>query len=505
MKFTILILILLQGALSVASADVNGSIEYIGDIRVLNLWGSWTEMGFAHGYLLGPDIKEVFANYFLELVGGASNYELIRMYFEEYFEVPDELIDYTQGMIAGISDSISIYSDSLGRYLDYIDICVTSSMPDLSALAGVNSFLLCTSVSGWSNGTAGDPELNGAPAVSRNLDYYIDKDGFILENNILITFDPDEGQDWISIGFPGFAGTLSGMNESGVSACLNMGNNQGTVQYTSPFIPICMAQALGLSDTDFNSSGQCDVQDMKDALTEWNRCNSYDIHVTADRTLGGVDSSCVVVEVNNRDGIAFRYSEDEPDIAPFRMILTNHHRVLIHPVPCTRYNYLMDSLTVNPDITLERLWNFMDAVGWSATPGYGGTIQTMIFMPEQLKIGVAFTSMAVPSYEQTPEWIEWSDLFPNHDPQGIDDAFDNDLQMFQVNPNPSCGLVTVLYSGNLQDLYVYDISGRKIAFVIIDNGDGCIIADVSSFPEGIYRISARIDDTIITEEIVLLK
>lgn len=502
MKLLLLIIVCLfiSGPLQ---ADVNGSIEYIGDIRILNLWGTWSEMGYAHGYLLGPDIGEIFHEYFLEMIGGALNYESARLYFLAFFDIPSEFVDYSQGIISGVSDTISIYSDSLGRNLDYIDICVVSSTPDLSALRGINQFL-CTSVSSWDNATVGDPELNGSPAVSRNLDYYVDTGSSILENNLLITFDPQTGQDWISVGFPGFSGCLSGMNESGTSACLNMGNNQGTIQYPGKFIPICMAQALGLSDEDFNGSGSCDVQDMKDALTGWSRSNSYDIHVVADRTLAGQDSSSVVVEVNNKNGFAFRYSEDEPGIAPCRMILSNHHRVLIPPVPCYRYSYLMDSLTTNPDVTLERLWDFMEAVGWPATPGTGGTIQTMIFMPEHLKMALAFTTLSTPSFNQVPEWIEWTDIFPNHSPQGIEGSVHTEHTIL-VSPNPSSGIVTISFPDNIHDISVYDTAGRKMEVNFMYQGDSGASADLSSLPEGIYRISVQVDDGFLSENVVIIR
>lgn len=502
MKFILLIFVCLFISVPL-QADVNGSIEYIGDIRILNLWGTWSEMGYAHGFLLGPDISEVFHDYFFEMVGGVSNYQMIRGYFQAYFDIPSELVDYSQGIINGASDTISIYSDSLGRFLDHIDVCVVSAIPDLSALGGIKQFL-CTSVSAWDNATSGDPELNGSPAISRNLDYYVDTGSSILDNNLLITFDPQTGQDWISVGFPGFIGSLSGMNESGISACLNMGNNQGTTQYPGKFIPICMAQALGLSDADFNGSGSCDVQDMKDALTGWSRSNSYDIHVIGDRTLAGQDSSSVVVEVNNRDGYAFRYAEDEPDIAPCRMILTNHHRVLIPPVPCSRYTLLMDSLTTNPDVTLERLWNFMGAVGWAATPGFGGTIQTMVFIPEQLKIGLAFATVSTPSYNQVPEWIEWTDLFPNHTPQGIEGSVHTEHAIL-VSPNPSSGIVVISYQGNIHDISVYDTAGRKLDVGICEFGESCLSADLSSLPDGIYRVSVRIEDIVFTENVVIIR
>lgn len=503
MKYVLLISLCFLIVCPLFSEDVNGSIEYIGDIRVLNLWGDWTEMGYAHGYLLGPDIDEVFHEYFMEMAGGASNYENVRLYFLMYFNIPLEFVEYSQGIIGGISDTISVFSDTLGRNLDYIDICVVSATPDLSGLRGMKQFL-CTSVSAWDSATINDLELGGAPAISRNLDYYVDTGSSILENSILITFDPEAGQDWISVGFPGFSGCLSGMNESGISACLNKGNYQETTQHTTPFVPICMALALGLSNSDFNASGTCDVEDMKTALTDWNRLNSFDIHVVAGRTLAGQDSSSVVVEVNNSDGFAFRYAEDEPDIAPSRMILSNHHRVLRPPVGCWRYSCLMDSLTTDPDVTLERLWNFMEAVGWPATPGAGGTIQTMIFMPEHMKMGLAFSTVSTPSYNQVPEWIEWTDIFPNHSPQGIEGGI-NTEQVIHVSPNPSSGIVTISYQGSVHDISIYDTAGRKVDAVICESGETQLSVDLSSLPEGIYQISVKIEDTVFTGNVVIIR
>ena len=484
------------------SEDCNGSVEYIGDIRILNLWGTWEEMGYAHGYLMGPDIGAVFHDYFLEMAGGVDNYEMARTYFQTYFDVPSEFEDYAQGMVTGIADTVTLYSDSLERNIDYIDICVVSATPDISALKGFEGFQ-CSSVSSWGDATSSDPDLSGSPAISRNLDYYVDTHGTILDHNILVTLDPDDGQEWVSIGFPGFSGCLSGMNESGASAALNMGNHQGTSQYGDPFVPICMAQALGLSGSDINSSGSFDVEDMKYALTNWHRSNSYAIHVVADRNLAGLDSASVVVEINNHDGFAYRYSTDEPDIGPCRMILTNHHRVLIPPVSCYRYNYMMDSLTTNPDVTLDRLWNFMGAVGWPASPGSGGTIQTMIFMPEQLQMALAFATPSTPSYQQDPEWIEWSDIFPNHSSQGIEGSSPDDPYIHAA-PNPSADLVFLDFPESTGQIFVYDSSGRMVEAGVTRTGSDSAEVDFTNLPGGMYTISVTVGGLTASREVVIL-
>ncbi len=282
-----------------------------------------------------------------------------------------------------------------------------------------------------------------------------------------------------------------------------MGNNQGTTQYTTPFVPICMALALGLSDTDFNGSGQCDVEDMKDALTNWNRGNSYDIHVVADRSLAGQDSCAVVVEVSNMNGYAFRYSTDEPTIAPDRMIVTNHHRVLIPPVYCERYAHLMDSLTTNPDVTLQRLWNFMGAVGWPATPGAGGTIQTLMFFPELHGVSISFSTLSTPSYAKPPESIAWDDIFPNHSTQGVGEQTSDPIDVI-IFPNPSTGSVMLANTPAACRVEVYDISGRSLE-VGTQRSDGLLKLDMSKLPQGIYRILISAGDQIISREVVMLR
>jgi len=483
MKNAVILVTILS--LVTSAQDLNGSLEMIGEIRVLNLWGTWEEMGYAHGYLLGPDLKEVYEGYFLELAGGQSNVELLRTYFPLYFSIPDEFSEYANGIIAGASDTISLWSSVYSRNIDTLDLYITSSVPDLSAVVDFQH-LFCSSVSAWGNATSGDPELQGDPAISRNLDYYVDTQEIILDQHLLVVHDPSIGQDWVSVTFPGFMGCLSGMNETGLNAALNMGNYQGTSQTSPLFVPICMALALGLSSEDFDSSGTCDINDPMSAVTIWNRANSYDIHITSPIDLGTGSNPAVVAEVNNHQGFAFRYATDEPTISPCRMILTNHHRVLYPPVSCIRYTWLLDSLVTNPDVTLARLWNFMGAVGGSPIPGTGGTLQTMIFQPEQRRMGLAFSSTGTASYTKSPEWIDWSDIYPNHEPQSAPEGPVQPLQL-HIYPNPASAVLYITGGDPSANRFsLYDLSGRKLDVSFAEVANGVFSADLTTLESGLY-------------------
>ncbi len=488
----------------ILAGGVNGSLETIGEITVVNLWGTWEEMGIAHGYLLGPDLMDLYEGYFLELAGGQANIDILRAGYDSYFTVPEEFRDYASGIIAGVSDTVSLWSPVYGRDLDTLDIFITSSVPDMSAMVDFR-LLLCSSASSWGEATSGDPVLQGAPAVSRNLDYYVDHSESILEKSFLFVLDPSQGQDFLSVSFPGFMGTLSGMNESGVNATLNMGNHSGTSQTSPSFVPICMALALGLAMEDFDGSGAHDIDDLKAAATFWNRSNTYDIHITSPEELSAGGDPAVIAEVNNHEGFAFRYSQDEPAIAPCNLLLTNHHRVLYPPVYCQRYTLMLDSLDADPGVTLQRLWNFMSAVGDAPVPGLGGTLQTMIFIPDERRTGLAFASQGVASCDKEPQWIDWNDVFPNHDPQGTEGTGERPVRLSPVrNPVSSLLEVSALVDSP-GDIGVFDLSGRKQNVTFICMQENMFSADVSRLPSSVYLVRATKGQIVEWAEVVVLQ
>lgn len=463
----------------------NGSIEYIGPVRVVNLWGSWGGMGYAEGYLLGPEIMELYEVYLVELAGGTGGVETARRFVEEHFQFPVEFRKMAFGMLSGIQDTCGLYSPVFGRDLDSLDVYVAASAPDLSDLMA-NRFVSCSSTSAWGDATAGDPELGGDPAISRNLDYFIDTGSVLLDHQVLFTLDPDGGNDWVSVGMAGFMGCLSGMDEYGVCAALDMGNHYGIEKWEPDFVPVCAAQALGLSALDFDNNGRHDIVDVEAALTKWNRSCSYCIHLLAPEALV-MEEPGEVVEINNPAGSALRYSRDDPEMPRQHLCLTNHHRVLYPPVPCDRYALLSDSIQADPSMTLDRLWGLMAAVGFAPVPGAGGTVQTMIFIPEDLRIGLAFTAPGLPSYAQPPQWIEWGDLFPNHVPDGIGEEGRPSAEP-GAWPNPASGEVVVSWPG-ADGLALFDAAGRLVDAQFAPSGEGLFTLVTGGLPPGVYLVS----------------
>lgn len=478
---TILPALILSSAMG---AGVCGSIEYAGPVRILNLWGAWEEMGYAEGYLLGPEIVDLYDHYMVELAGGVSMVEYARQFVLANFDMPDEFADMARGMLEGIADTCGLYSPVYGRDLDTLDIWTAACAPDLSSIV-LGRYVDCSSTSAWGAATAADPVLQGDPAVSRNLDYFIDSGTLILQGQVLRAIDPDDGQEWISAGIPGFMGCLSGMNSHGVCAALNMGNHYGISQWSPAFVPICTAQALGLSNDDFDGSGQCDLEDVEAALTTWNRSCSYCIHVLSPPALSSGDPA-EVVEVNNPAGWTVRTDADDPGVAPEHLIVTNHHRKLYPPVSCWRYQSISASIAANPAITLDRLWDLMGDVGFPPQPGTGGTVQTMILMPCDLRIGLAFAAPGSPSYSQDPQWMDWDDIFPNHSSGVVEGGIESAAPA--AWPNPCTEELCVSWPG-ASGLIVRDVTGRLVAAAVQPLGGGEFAVRTGALPRGIYLVA----------------
>ena len=500
-----LVVVLAAAVVLRSDGDVNGSLETIGDVRILNLWGSWTEIGYAHGYLLGPDVKELFETYFLEFAGGIGNVNLARAFIDSYFEIPDEFRTYAAGMVQGVADTVGTWSDVYGRDLDTLDLYLASSVPDVSHLIDCAFPPLCSSIAAWGNATSSDPILEGGVGIGRNLDYWVDSALVFYDHQLLITYDPADGQEWISVGVAGFMGALSGMSESGSNGTINMGNHQGTYQTSTPFVPICMALALGLSEDDFDGSGTDDIDDLIDAVTSWNRSNSYDVHCTGEPGPGHPGEPALVVEISNERGYEIRQASDDPDISPDRMILTNHHRVLYPPVYCDRYSRLIDSLTTNPDVTLGRLWDLVGCVGYPTIPGVGATIQSMIFIPSDTTMAVSFSTDSEASWEKEPEWIAWSDIFPNHDPEGIEEGEGQPAVELALCPNPSAGLIQLCACCEPWQIGIYDLHGRACSVPIAPSGDGGFLLDLRELPAGVYSVVVMNGNDAACERVVIAR
>jgi len=114
---------------------VKGFIEYRADQRILNLWGSHYDMGYAHGYLLAPEIVEMIEKYVIEERYGndAATYNAdLTWVGDHYLFDPSTYGAELQGLLDGVLDrGTDPYLDVLGRNVD---------LPDLKTLNSIGAY-----------------------------------------------------------------------------------------------------------------------------------------------------------------------------------------------------------------------------------------------------------------------------------------------------------------------------------------------------------------------------
>ncbi|MCK4694501.1 MAG: hypothetical protein KAT74_02000, partial [Candidatus Cloacimonetes bacterium] len=210
MKKLIIIVFILSISAFSFSQTVNGDTLTVDGKKILKVWGTHYERGYAYGYLLGEQIRQVAVEYFIEsiLMNSVILYNYSRNYFLSNFVVEDKYITEAEGMINGMIDSgVDLYCEGLDIELDEIDLLLANSIVDLSALVLLNIDIEnefgCSSLSSWGESTQDDPQLNGDLVITRNMDW--EPHPTLLANHLLVVQFPDEENEvkWLSFTFAG--------------------------------------------------------------------------------------------------------------------------------------------------------------------------------------------------------------------------------------------------------------------------------------------------------------
>lgn len=89
------------------------------------------------------------------------------------------------------------------------------------------SLIGCTSAALWD-----DQTTDGKLLIGRNLDFYVNDE--FAEEKLLIFMKPDEGIPFVSIGWPGMLGVVSGMNKKGLTVTMNAGKSKIPLKAKEP-------------------------------------------------------------------------------------------------------------------------------------------------------------------------------------------------------------------------------------------------------------------------------
>jgi len=457
MKKNIISVFILMIFSSICFAQVvNGDTLTVDGKKILKVWGTHYERGYAHGYLLGENIKEIYEEYIIGFFFGnnAILYASCRDFFIQSFGVEDKYHDEAEGVIDGIQNSgISLYSSVLNRDLDEIDVLVANSLVDFVALISNQTGIWfgCSSLSSWGQNTIQDPDLNGQLVITRNMDWM--PHPTLLENHLLIVQFPSEPEEinWLSFTFPGMIGALSAVNEENLSAFMNMGNNNS---YPNQELlhPIFFTIRNGIEANDYNGDSQIDPYDIASAISDKYQLSGSIVHST-DESFG------IVVECNNANGVEIRDDSDNTIIPEEHLAATNHFRKLYSPVYCNRYANISDSLNTNSLMNVERSWNLLGGAA-----GVSHNLHTIEFAPTLNLIKWSTAQLGIPAYQLEPTVFDLQELFTLNVSAYPD--FQQQFSIVSSYPNPFYSSTTISFcvaqTIPFVNLEIYNIKGQKI-------------------------------------------
>jgi hypothetical protein len=203
---------------------VNGRLETVDGIDVLYLWGTRAEIGYAEGSLMCRRATRLVQDYILDYVVPASGLDyatLLALVSMAYvFPAGDEA--ELEGMVEGMLDNcppadLIVESPNLEpaaggrRQLTLEDAKTAHALADWA----------CSSLTVW-----GAASRTGRTLHARNLDFYQDDRGVILESHIVKLYSSAEegGARWLSVAFPGLIGCISCFAENGAGLTIHNSN-----------------------------------------------------------------------------------------------------------------------------------------------------------------------------------------------------------------------------------------------------------------------------------------
>lgn len=427
----------------------------------LTLWlgsGNDYEDGFNYGLLLGHQIKPIFDNYVIPVAfGGMGGYLLARQAFDQYFIVDDKYMEIASGMVDGmVTAGIDLYSSIIKDSLTYKDVLIANAIPDFTAFSDKWHYIGpgCSNLTSWGDATLSAPELAGQTVINRNLDWVNNPN---LINNALViiwvTGNPAR-QSFVTFGFTGLIGALSGINESGVATFQNMGNYYAYPTGTG-FYPINLAQRNGLEAADYNGDGVSSPRDITDAVRAHNVASTYIIHSAGPSHF---EHPAEILEIHNAHGYAIRTKTDNPEFFGDNLVATNHFRLLKPPAYCYRYSRISDSLQVSNKMDVFRNWNVL------TTAGVTTCLQTIQFIPTQNIIRFSFAEIGTPAYQIEPT-VVWMDTLFTMLNVGINELYQSSEELVSVYPNPGKNLINIELNSatkSIVSVSISDINGRLL-------------------------------------------
>jgi len=331
----------------------NGALRWMKGLPVLQLWGTAEERGYAHGYLVGRQIIDFFESYIIEdSWKSAKQYQKIFVPFlENNFNFPEKFLKECDSVIKGMKDSgIKMHIDSLGRDFNRTDLLAINSYIEKRASRPVEKTLSCTQFAFWGDQTKGG-SLKGGLIAARNMDGEIDIRKVTVSHFLIFAVNPSElgHKRWVSAMWPGFVGTISGMNEDGLYSMENAGSNR-PAPVIGGIVPASWIQRYILEKEGANATPESILRIIQSFSCEGGGSTSAGSIILWAVPYNGQEFPAFVYEGDRSGGVMRTPTEVRPT-SPDNIMASNHSLVYGHSPEQPRFSF-------RKSVSLSSLWRY---------------------------------------------------------------------------------------------------------------------------------------------------
>lgn len=339
-----------------------GELKYVNGLPVLTVEGTPREMGEQIAALTAPASKRLlgFPKEYLKAFGYETAWPLLARISRSM--TPQFPADYMAEL-----EALSAKGD-----IDLELVIVGNTFADIKKFGGCSTLIV-----------EADRSATRAPLFGRNLDY--PTLGFLQDYSLVTVYRPKGKHAFASIGFPGFVGCLSGINDKGLAlAVLEVyASNDDSPTFDPKGVPyaLCYRRILEECST---------IDEAEKLLRSMKRTTRNNLAICDAK--GGA-----VFEITPANLIVRRAQDG---FCP----CTNHFRSkeLSKGTQCRRYR-ILSRCQEQEQLDIEQLWKLLDGANQGEL-----TFQTMIFEPATLRLHLAIGPC--PTSKMEPKTIDLQPL-----------------------------------------------------------------------------------------------
>ena len=379
-------------------ATVNGRLENIGPFRVLRVWGTPQEMGYAHGYLLGKQIVSA-QNATITIMPPQmrAHYDKAMTPLLTTIETPQRTLEELKGILQGIKASHNgpATIENLKRSIRLSDLILHNAGDTTRAYQ-------CSGFTAW-----GDKTSEHGVITTRNFDFYARYDG-ALDDQLILVRQPTGRHQVATVTWPGYLGAFTGVNDAGVCTFMHDGTGPKLSIPSGKYRPV----ALVLKEILESSTADAAHENAHRLLTQAAPYPfSYMLRVITPRTKNPKHKPVWIFRID-ADGLG------KNPVGNGSCITTNHYLTPAFGAADNAEDWSLERFRrlaghVSATITPQIAWEAQHSV--SVSNQKSGTLHALIVYPESRLLDLGFAKSGakgiVSATSGKPTRIKFSELF----------------------------------------------------------------------------------------------